>query len=395
MRAWILSLAILLVHSPVVMASSNPLIKVRLHSLMENVEIEGVGIHFQGRQSAFEFVALPRTQKFKIQRQILQGKNIWKIVGPRATEILTDPVLAIRASSLYLKGKLLPNQIFLSPRKSRFDLVGVLPLEDYLVGVIASEMPLSWPLETLKAQAIAARSYALATMRERSRRHFHVESTVLDQVFSHIGSGHSEDPLVKKAKSAIQATEGLVLLSDKRQLLKAYYHADCGGKTSDAKTVWGFGVSTGSAMDSSCPSNPRAHWNLTLSEEALRGKLQRFLKMPELGNLVVLNLIRPSPQERIEKIRIGFDSGKQMTVSAQAFREALGYDQLRSTFFDLKKKDGEYQFKGKGFGHGVGLCQWGARHLGQEGFNFNEILKHYYPRAYLARTGQEPEGQIR
>lgn len=394
MRAWIFPLAILF-YSSISSAELNPLIKVRLETAAEKIEIDGVGIQIQGQKRNFEFVSIPQKQKFQIYRDMVQGKGIWRVVGPRISTIHTEPVLAIRARDLKSKGKSLPGQVVLIPKERKFDVIGVLPLENYLVGVIASEMPLSWPVETLKAQAIAARSYALVTMKERAKRHFHVESTILDQVFSHIGNGPDESPLVAKAKLAVKETEGMVLLSSTSKVLKAYYHADCGGKTSDARVVWGFGASTGSATDASCPSNPKAQWNLKMKAEALHVKLRQYFKKLQAGPLTVLNLIRPSTSDRVEKIQLGFESGESFVVSAQDFRAAIGFDKLRSTFFDIKKSEEDYQFIGQGFGHGVGLCQWGARHLGREGRSFSEILQHYYPRAQLLRTGQEPEVQIR
>ncbi|MGZ5279831.1 MAG: SpoIID/LytB domain-containing protein, partial [Pseudobdellovibrionaceae bacterium] len=142
---------------PAARAFENPPIRVRLQTSVETIELEGIGVQIHGRQSAFEKVAIPRNQKIRIER-VPQG---WKVTRSQASEIIETPFLALKAIGLRQSGKLLPNQVFLAPKKvKKFDVIAILPLESYLVGVIASEMPLSWPIESLKAQAVAARSYA-------------------------------------------------------------------------------------------------------------------------------------------------------------------------------------------------------------------------------------------
>jgi stage II sporulation protein D len=362
----------------------SPPIRVRLETAVSVLELEGLGIQVRGRDQSIEPVAIPQKQKIRISRQTGPRGPVWKVLRNGSEMVLTDRFLALKAIDLRHNGKLLPNQVFLGPRPSlKFDVVGILPLEDYLVGVIASEMPLSWPLQTLKAQAIAARSYALATMRERSRQLFHVESTILDQVFKHIGRGPDKSPLIAKAKEAVRQTQGLVLKAAPQKVLKAFYHSDCGGKTTNARAVWGFGSREGSRIDSSCPSNPHAHWAFQISRSELSARLAHFLGDGDLGQLQSLEALRPGPRERAERIRLIWDSGEIRTVSANELRSAVGFEQLRSALFEIESQEGEFLFKGRGFGHGVGLCQWGARSLGTRGKSYREILAHYYPQARL------------
>jgi stage II sporulation protein D len=398
----LLSICLAIIVTESVNAFENPPIRVRLESSRDQLELEGLGVQIQGRAEAFEKVAIPQTQKILIQRA---GDKAWKIQRSGQTEIIQAPYLALKAIQLRAKGKSLPNQIFLAPKQaSKFDVIGILPLENYLVGVLSSEMPLSWPVETLKAQAIAARSYALALMRERAKSPFHVESTILDQVFTHISMEQDSSPLIQKAKLAVQATEGMILMTPTGKTLKAYYHSDCGGQTSSSKSVWGFGTSTGSAVDSSCATEGHHLWKLNIAEETLSEKLQRYLKKMDLGPLQSFSLIRPGPQTRVEKVELAWQNGQKTQISAHDFRAAIGFDQLRSTFFEVQKKNNQqYEFSGKGFGHGVGLCQWGARELGKEGRDYLQILSHYYPQAILgpgesrlqAKTELEPAEQTR
>lgn len=374
----------------------DPPVRVRLSINLQKLNLEGYGFQVHDRENAIERVALPKRQNLTVSRDLINGKSIWRVqrsgvsLDLNPVEIFTDKFLALKAIDIRQGGKSVPNQLILSPRgKSQFDVIGVLPLESYLIGVIASEMPLAWPLETLKAQSIAARSYALATMRERAKEPFHLESSILDQVFVHISHRLDESPLIAKAKEAVQATEGMVLHDRKQKIVKAFYHSDCGGKTASSVSVWGSGTSMGTAVDDSCPTSPKAQWQLSVSKEEMIGRLQatKKYKFSETDDITGIRLTRPTAGDRIEKVELSFIESKSILLAANEFRSIVGFDQLKSTLFSIvaKKESGKdvFYFSGKGFGHGVGLCQWGARMLGRQGKNATEILEHYYPRAQL------------
>lgn len=375
----------------------NPPIRVRLKTAMDHIELEGLGLQIHSREKNFEAISIPQRQRVSIRRLLVQGHLMWSVQRSpeQKIELIADQWLAIRAIEIRENGKLLPNQIFFAAHSAlKFDLIGVLPLENYLVGVLASEMPLSWPLETLKAQAVAARSYALVTMRQRAKQTFHVESSVMDQVFSAIGNRSDASPLVAKAQLAVDSTQGMVLLSPTRQLLKAYYHSDCGGKTVSGSSVWGAGSGASEngepAVDSSCPSNPKANWRLQVSVDTLSEKLKTFFRRPGLGHLLSMQLIRPTKNDRVEQVDLSWDSGEYIKIKAHDFRSSLGYDQIRSTLFEFQKGDDGFIFSGRGFGHGVGLCQWGAKELGKQGQSFRQILQHYYAKALLQESVPKP-----
>lgn len=373
-----------------------PPVRVRLSVNLQKVSLEGYGFQVHGRESAIEKVALPKRQNLSISRDQVNGKNIWRVqrsgsaMDMAPIEIVTDKFLSLRAIDIRQGGKSVPNQLIFSPRgKFQFDVIGVLPLEAYLVGVLASEMPLAWPLETLKAQAIAARSYALATMKERAKEPFHLESSILDQVFVHISHHVDESPMIAKAKEAVLATEGMLLHGKNHQIVKAFYHSDCGGRTVSSVNVWGSGTSMGTAVDESCPTNPKAQWNLSLTKEEVLGKLQALkkFKFSDTDEILGIRVSKNAPEDRVQKVEISFVESKPILMAANEFRATIGYEQLRSTLFSIlaKKESGKevFVFSGKGFGHGVGLCQWGARALGRQGKSYTDILEHYYPRAQL------------
>ncbi len=358
------------------------LVRVRLLTLSKSVQISGSGLQFQNLQKAYQPVAIPPSQsKADIRVMKKDGKSLWALrtSDSRPEHLFTDKYLLVRGHGLRIGTKALPSKVLLSlnPDSQNLDVVGVLPLDEYIVGVLASEMPLSWPLETLKAQAIAARSYALAVIKERKDKSYHLESSVLDQVFRHIVKEDENDPLIQKALQAVRETKGQKLYSaNSESVLKAFYHSDCGGKTTTSKTVWNSGVNTGVVTDSSCPTSPKAHWSLRLTKEELRQKLN----VPALPEL---RFQREGISHRVATVQVAMNGSVSQVLSANEFRQKIGFQDLKSAMFEMKEEGSDLVFEGKGFGHGVGLCQWGSRALGRQGKNYKEILKHYYPLAQV------------
>lgn len=342
-----------------------------------------MNIRVQGQEAApFQKVAIPpEAQTIKIERTVFKGKNVWQVRGPRhgddaAVKIIDSPYLMLQGQHLQSDGHYLPQQIFLAGAK-QFDVIGIVPLEDYVAGVVSNEMPPSWPEEALKAQAIAARSYALALMRERSHALWHVENSVLDQVYKHFGASQEEEKKTKIDR-VIEETRGLVLLNKKDRLLKAFYHSDCGGRTASSQSVWGTKELVGGVVDSSCPRNPASIWNYQVSEEEFAQKLG----VPG-SKLVAMNMDKSPQDGRVHKIRVHLGEGKYKEINANHLRQMVGFNALRSTNFSVKKVGSQLIFDGKGFGHGVGMCQWGSRVMAERGAKFRSILSHYYPEAQI------------
>lgn len=360
-------------------AESSELVRVRILSQNAAVEISGLSLRFQNREDFFKPVSIPRTTRTQIRVLEKDGKKLWalRINGEGSERLLKQKFLSIQGVSLRSGARVLPDKVLLTFDESKkIDVVGVLPLEDYLIGVLSSEMPLSWPLATLKAQAIAARSYAASVMKERKNEIYHLESSILDQVFRHVGATEQHLPRLQRAARAVRETQNLKLYGSEGKILKAFFHSDCGGRTVNAKSVWNSDVHAGVAIDASCPTNPQAQWKLSLSKQ----ELSRRLKIPDFTSLEV----QRSPQDsRVQSVTVKLSDATEKTWSGNEFRKFLGFQHLRSSLFEVKQ-DGElFKFQGQGFGHGVGLCQWGSRSLGMSGKSYRQILKHYYPLAVL------------
>ncbi|MFM6929685.1 MAG: SpoIID/LytB domain-containing protein [Bdellovibrio sp.] len=358
------------------------LVRVRLLTLPQKVQISGVGLRFQNLSQPYRPVAIPNNSQVEVRLIKKNAKSLWalRVNNKDVEHLFAEKYLLIQGDGLRAGAQNLPGRVLLAASGTQhLDVVGVMPLDEYIVGVLASEMPLGWPLETLKAQAVAARSYTLAVVNERKSHAYHLESSILDQVFRHVVAEDENDVKIKKALQAVRETEGLRLEGPNKKVLKAFYHADCGGKTTTAKSVWSAGVNTGTAVDASCPTSPSAQWSLKVSKEDLARKLRT-------APIRKVSLVRSPTDSRVEWIKVATKDGQEITFNANDFRQALGFQDLRSALFDLKSENETYTFTGRGFGHGVGLCQWGSRALGAQGKNFAQILKHYYPLAKLARN---------
>lgn len=277
--------------------------------------------------------------------------------------------------------KSVPDRLTFVPMKNGADLIAKMDIEEYLKGVIPSEMPANWPMEALKAQAVAARTYALNRKNLRENSHFDVEADVMDQVFIN-PLGLVADKKVSNAEKAVRETRGIVLLDRHGEPLASYFHADCGGRTEEAREIWGGGEKQGTAVDGSCPLNPAARWRASITAADVSAKLSAFAPK-QATRLVSLETIDKTSSGRLGHLKLRWSDGSDSVLTGHEFRMAIGHDRIKSTSFEFVKKADSFEFSGVGFGHGVGMCQWGAKSLAANGAFYSEILQHYYPKAVI------------
>lgn len=252
--------------------------------------------------------------------------------------------------------------------------IDLLPLEAYLVGVVGSEVPVGWPPEALRAQAIVARSYAVARL-ERSRgARWDVEATTRDQVYS---GASREDP---RAVAAVRDTAGQVLTRG-GVVVEAYFHAICGGATESPDHVWeGRGAYPSPVRCDACADAPSRAWRLEISASEMA---ERLRPAGALGAEVrSLECVRRGSDGRWVEVRVRGASG-EVVLAGNELRRLLGYGALRSLRFTAEVRAGRVVFEGVGYGHGVGLCQWGARGMAAAGADHRAIVHHYFPGATL------------
>jgi stage II sporulation protein D len=252
-------------------------------------------------------------------------------------------------------------------------LIHALPLETYVIGIVSSEVPHSWPLEALKAQAIAARTYAVWQKFRRLDKNYHMESSVLDQVY---GGAQREHSL---AEQAVRQTQGQILTYDGKPI-EAYFHATCGGKTESAQEAWGKNLPylPGSKCGY-CKTAKQYHWTYNISKKNLRSALKSVFP----GEISHLKIMQSTKSDRAQMIEIS-NRKKKGEISATSFRALLGYNNIRSTLIDkISFSWLGVSFSGRGHGHGVGMCQWGAMNLAKAEFSAEKILARYYPGAEI------------
>jgi stage II sporulation protein D len=249
-------------------------------------------------------------------------------------------------------------------------VVNELPLEDYLAGLINCEISSQWPMEAVKAQAVVARTYALYQKNIRKNAPYHLESTVMDQVYEGCDIEDS------RAVRGVKETAGQVLTYG-GALIQAFYHSSCGGHTEAVENVWGDPLPYLQGVDCKyCLTAPSVRWEQKLPLKRIEAQLKNA-GSPVSG----LRQIVPGERNRSGRLTelVMVSAKGRLSVSAVSFRKIIGYGVIRSTNFDVKQAGDEVVFSGVGFGHGVGLCQWGAKQRAVDGFDYREILAYYYP----------------
>ena len=248
-------------------------------------------------------------------------------------------------------------------------------LEQYVAGTVASEVPKSWHHETLKAQAIAARTYALKQKFKRANEAYHVQSSVMDQVFE---GAHKLHP---KSLAAAKATSGEVITYN-HELIDAFFHSTCGDHTAAAKDVWGGDVPylPGSKCGF-CKTSSSHRWTAKIPKSQVLGGLSKLIG----DNVISFSISEKDSSGRAKRVKI--KGGRKIhTISANQFRGAISYRDLKSAWISsFHSSRGSYIFKGKGYGHGVGMCQWGAQGMAKKGHMAPSILAQYYPGTQILR----------
>ncbi len=281
--------------------------------------------------------------------------------------------------SFKIKGRYYSGDIILAYDNSRKPLIiEEVSLEKYLYGVLVGEVSQKWPLETLKAQAVASRTFAIYSMQKSQGRDFDIENGDMSQVY--VGVPSSIEPDLEKA---IASTTG-VIMRYQGQPIAAYYHSTCGGMTEDAANVWSQdipylrGVPCGFCRDSK-----HYWWSASINKERMSGILTKNHLIS--GALQGMRIADRTVSGRVNNLEAFTDKGL-IRIKSSSFRLAVGSSVIRSTNFDLFDRGDTIKFEGKGWGHGVGLCQSGAYGMGVAGWNYAQILQHYYTGIEISRV---------
>ncbi|MDR0629851.1 MAG: SpoIID/LytB domain-containing protein [Treponema sp.] len=340
-----------------------------------------------------------------------QGRKTLIIAAEPVVLEYQDPENTTLLSGFTFEDRSYRGSIEFRPEKTGITVINILNIEEYLYGVIPAEMPAYWPVEALKAQAIAARSYTLACLGDSNRdvpkeKGFDVYGSVLSAAYRGVNGE------ARAATAAVDATRGMYLAAGGNPL-KAYYSANHGGYSEDSRSVWGTSTFNAAVPDKLLISRTNP---LSLDELArwIRERPRSYASMPDLhssqayrwekwvaaeeirsrnaadGNNIgeILQVISRGRgiSGRINEVEIRGTQGT-LRIKGDRIRSRLGG--LRSNLFTIRSKLGTngkpeyFIFQGAGWGHGVGLDQSGAAGMAQAGFTAAQILGHYYPLATL------------
>ncbi|MCB9934857.1 MAG: SpoIID/LytB domain-containing protein [Planctomycetes bacterium] len=363
--------------APIPSYGAAPLIRVKLAkpSLAESVTVKAgkAAISLDGRRLESE------------QAIVLSQLDGAIDVGGLGTAASVEIAPAGRPAWFEVDGRVYRGKLRLVSVPGGWEVVNVVDLEQYVTGVIGWEMLAGWPVEALKAQAVASRTYALFEMEQNrgSGRNWDVDDTTQYQVYGGVGPADNpkqwrETPNVMAAR---EGTTGMVLTYEGKGF-RAYFHSTSGGRTTDPITAFGLDESIeplkGVDLGEFDKDSPKAEWSITMAASEVKARLLEKQISPH--DLMRVETGRTSESGHAITLDLFDRTGHKKSVSAISFRQALG---LFSTNFTAVKNGDQWEFNGKGYGHGCGMCQWSARGMAKAGWDSKRILQTMYPGAEL------------
>ena len=337
------------------------------------------------RSSSSFFLKLPSGKRFKISEGVTvtrQGETL--LLNNRA---VSASVVSVQGRSGVYRIKVLANVANSTATNSKKEwnvrgpleihnvpsgiaIINKIDLETYVAGVVSGEVSPKWPLEALKAQAVAARTYVLYKQVHNQQQLFDVFASVQDQVYH----GHAARP--EPVLRAVVETKGHVVTYNHRPIYAAY-SSTAAGPTEDALYVWALDLPYLKGVD--CPFDdqaPRYDWRTSFTFDYLEHQLRK--EGYTVGTIATFTPYTFTPSGRVDRVRLLHSRG-EIILRGQDLRRIVGYSKIFSTNFSVKSMGAEVEVVGHGAGHAVGMCQWGMREMAELGYDYQSILRHYYP----------------
>lgn len=312
-----------------------------------------------------------------LQKSIVRLSNSNFIIGTtmlrrEALEInpKIDGSIIINDISYWGKIKILPQP------NNTFLVIEETDVDSYLSGVLGKEMPTSWTKNTLFAQAVTARTYALYQMKKHILDDYHLKK--IDLAYG----GRSSE--TEKTNEIINKSKGIIMVHN-WLLFPAYFHSTCGGHTEDVNHVFNeksipplSGTTCGY-----CEASKYYRWQANFTKNEIASKLKNYnIKANGSFTITPVGLGKGGHATTIKVS----SSSDIKDINANKFRLLIGPNKLFSTSFTVKDNDTMLNFNGRGWGHGLGLCQYGAQKMGLTGVKWYDIVKHYYPGVDLVKV---------
>ncbi len=354
-------------------SSTLPEVKVLIGKSLKKVKIRGNNLkrRFKHEKKIKKYKGL-KTVVFNCNKKTksLKKKNL-------LASLKTDNQIIKWENNLY-EGELL---IESKARSKSCDLIMKTSMDKYISLLLSKEMNAAWPIEALKAQAVAARTYAYFKMKNNSNESFHLENSEKHQV-----NGTVKDES-RNTKEASRSTSEQILVNSTGELQPIFYHSKCGGKTLLPSDVWGGHIKGyKSVICPFCVHHGEKQWNKSMNTDKFARLLKKIYKKKFGAAIYDMSLKKNTKDiysfhdhmfNRSTKI---FHSGKTQVVSKPKLRNLSGRSLIPSNNYTIKIKGKKVHLSGRGYGHGVGLCQIGALELAKRGYNYREILSYYFPK---------------
>lgn len=294
--------------------------------------------------------------------------------GSRELKFSKIRVTVPEGSLIYLDGRSFRGTVDIIKKDNmKLSVINRVALEEYLYGVLYNEVSHRWPIEAIKAQGITARTFALYQARQNKLQDYDLTNDIYSQVYSGATSERWS------TTRAVKLTLGQVL-TYKGDIFPTYYHATCGDKTEDAANLWNIDIEPLKGSECGfCKESPHYKWtkNIPLSEMEKKLGDNGY----KVGKIKSVTIMARNKSGRVDKLEIKDDSDVSCILTGKDFRRMMGPNDVRSTNFEPSINNDKLNLCGIGWGHGVGMCQWGAKGYAGHGKNAKEILKIYYPGA--------------
>ncbi len=247
--------------------------------------------------------------------------------------------------------------------------INILDVEKYLEGVLPNEISPKWNLEVIKAQAIAARSFAYYIMKNNKNNLYDLTDSTFSQVYRGFGN---ESNVFNKA---VKDTRNLVMVY-RNEIVEAFFHSACGGHTESAEKVWGKKLPYLRGVTCNyCKNSPYYRWTAKFKKTEILTLLKKAGYF--FSDIRAIVPARRSVSGRWIEVKIIGRKNRKI-IQGNKFRIILGIRKLKSTKFRVRRYKDYFEFIGNGWGHGVGMCQWGAKTMAEKGYKYYQILRYYY-----------------
>jgi stage II sporulation protein D len=347
------------------------------------------GLDIEDSASGRPLMSVPPSETVVLEKdgrqvRILQGSESRSVPG----SIRLRPQKAgsrISLSTPRIPERVLEGTLEVAARDRELLAVNEVPGDSYLTAVIAGELPRGWPAEALKTQAVVARTYILKNKERHRADGYDFCDLAHCQVYKGVGT-----PNTSVAQAVLQTAGELLFFEGKP--MEVFFHSACGGHTASVEDVWksparpylrGQSDQDPQSVHAFCRSSPDYRWRLEMKSQELATVLAFTREEgPRLGTLLQFDVLDTASSGWVRRVRARF-AGETLDLSGYQFYLLWGrtnrWHELKSGFFTVSKKGDTYLFEGRGLGHGIGLCQWGAAGRARAGADYRHILAQYFP----------------